>query len=209
MFPPVTADVPKDPRDLVDRPAEVRPAEIFDQLRVWTGQLTDRFDALVEVAQTTVERVTEQLNPPLTDEQREAAQLVFDMLAPNKLGGADRRFGYEDVDAVAAGITDGGFKGVIARRVAPAKLRAGLAAAGVERDEDAAADATERNLSLDELDAFKAAGETLAERSAALERLGLRVVFPDGISQAALRHILDERPGLPPGGTLVRIDPEG
>lgn len=206
-MPPLPADMPKDPRELVDPPAAVVAAEpdVIQRLKVFAQPIVDRFDPLVQVVQNTVEQVTNHLNPPLTAEQREALQVMHAMLAPNKLGGADRTFGYEDVAAVAAGISDGGFKGAIARRVAPGQMRDGLEEAGVTEPEKLTPDRTRRRVSLAELRRFAEAGDILRVRAEPLERMGLRVVFPNGISQDAVQHMIDEKPGIPPGGKLEKI----
>jgi hypothetical protein len=83
----------------------------------------------------------------------------------------------------------------------------GLDRAGVDRATGRQQDPTPRNLTFNELQRFQAQLPVLEEmRRQTRERLGLEVQFPNGISQDAIRHILDGRIGVPPGGVLRRVE---
>ena len=170
--------------------------KVKDAVRPYTQAAQDKLSALGD-----------KLNPPLTEPQRAAAQTMHDMLGPTKLGGADRTFNHQDVDAVVKGLTDGGLKGIIARKVVANKLPQGLDAAGVKRDPAAAPDTEKRKLSSDDLKRFEAASDVMKERGAFLDKLGVQVQFPGGISQDAVSHMLQGKFGLPPGAVIVPAEP--
>lgn len=163
----------------------------------------------VERAKDAIEAFAERINPPLTAEERKAAEYIHAMLAPDKLGGADGRLSHEDVKAVGAGITDRGIVGIGARRIVPQQMTDGLNEAGVKPVPGAMADATPRRVSVKELRAFERAQQILSKRGEALEaKLGVKVVFEEGISRAAIQHMLDGKLGLPPGAKLVPLKAE-
>jgi hypothetical protein len=210
MFSPVDA-ASADPARYVDRPAEVRPAEAevverSAKFQALLRPLTDVFEPWVQRARAGVSEVINRLNPPLTAEERGAVELMRSMMAPDKLGGDDRTFNHRDIEAVTAGISDRGIKGVVARSLAKTKLPEGLTQAGVVADPTAAADATPRKISASELQAFQRASEALEGRKEQLRRFGLEVQFPNGVSEAAFDHMLEGKFGLPPGAKLVRVD---
>lgn len=165
------------------------------------------FDAAKTRVQDGLQKINQHLNPPLSDQERKAAEYMKKMLGPDKLGGADRTFNHQDVDAIVKGLTDRGIKGTIARRVVANQLPQGLDEAGVVRDPDAKPDTAPRKVSSDELKTFERAGAALEGRGAALEKLGLKAVFPGGISEDAISHMLEGRFGLPPGVEIVPANP--
>lgn len=165
------------------------------------------FQQIQEQVQGGLKKVNERLNPPLTPKQKEAAELMHGMLEPDKLGGNDRTFNHQDVDAVVKGLTDGGLKGVIAKRVVAGQLPKGLDEAGVVKDPKAKPDTAKRAVGTDELRAFQKAGEIMESRGEDLKKLGLKATFPGGISQDAISHMLEGRFGLPPGVQIVPAEP--
>jgi hypothetical protein len=186
------------------RPAAAqKPAAAQNPPRGPLGALKDAARPYVQAAQDKLEALGNKLNPPLTAEQKKAAQTMHDMLGPDKLGGADRTFNHQDVDAVVKGLTDSGLKGIVARRVVASQLPKGLDEAGVKKDPAAAPDGAPRKLSSDDLRRFEAASDVMKARSAFLDKLGVQVQFPAGISQDAVSHLLEGKFGLPPGAQLV------
>lgn len=166
-------------------------------------RMKDAVRPYTQAAQDQLQALGSKLNPPLTDEQKKAAQTMHTMLGPTKLGGADRTFNHQDVDAVVKGLTDKGLKGMVARPLVAKQLPQGLDEAGVKRDPNAAPDDAPRKLSSTELQRFQAASDVLKERSAFLDKLGVQVQFPGGISQDAMSHMLEGKFGLPPGAVIV------
>ena len=66
-----------------------------------------------------------------------------------------------------------------------------------------ATDAVPRKLTFDDLRAFEEASNTLQTmRAEAKKQTGVNITFPKGISKAAIDHILERRPGLPPGAVV-------
>ena len=219
FFPPV-ADNPEAHRPIQDPPAAVQAAEpdvlkqqqaVGAAIRAVASPFVDTFEPLAQQARglyqdakQAVQDFAERVNPPMTEQEREAAKFMHGMLGPNKLGGEDRRFDHRDVAAIGRGLTDGGFKGAIARRVVPGKLAKGLTEAGVVEDPAAKPDETPRRVSIAQLERFEAASETISKRSENLERmLGIKVEFPEGIGQDAIGHLLEGKFGLPPGAKVV------
>lgn len=164
-----------------------------------------------DAAKAAGKTVKDRFLPPMTDKQRKAATFMKAMLGEDKLGGKDRTFNHQDIDAVAKGIKDRGFKGAAARGAAPALLRKGLADAGVQEKKGAPADDTDRSLLLRHLHSFGKAGDILKGTgpNQLLEGLGLKVEFPKGISQDAMTHVLDGKFGLPPGAKIVPANKDG
>lgn len=219
MFPPLTADTPPPPPP--KPPAVVRAAEddegwraIAATTRAIASPFVDGYAPLaraawgqVEKAKDAVESFVERINPPLSDEEMNAAKYMHAMLAPDKLGGADGRLAHDDVKAIGAGITDRGITGMVARRVVPDQMTEGLTEAGVKPVAGAPDDATKRRVSVKQLRSFERAQQILSKRGEALEaKLGVRVVFEDGLSRAALEHLMENKFGLPPGAKLVPVE---
>ena len=60
-----------------------------------------------------------------------------------------------------------------------------------------------RKLTFDDLRGFENASKTLqAMQNEVSKKTGSKVTFPDGISKAAIDHILNKKPGLPPGAVV-------
>ena len=159
--------------------------------------------AALDKFQDGAKAVQDALNPPLNPQQKKAAQYMQKMLGPDKLGGNDRTFNHQDVDAVVKGLTDTGLKGIVARRVVANKLPQGLDAAGVVKDPTAKPDTAKRKISSGQLQSFDKASQVLQGNAGMLDKLGLKAVFPGGISQDAVTHMLEGKFGLPPGVQIV------
>ena len=166
------------------------------------------WSALKEQAQEGLRQVQEQVSPPLTEREQKAAKYMHAMLGPDKLGGNDRTFNHQDVDAIADGITDGGLRGALARGVVRNKLPQELDDAGVVKDPDAKPDDAARRVSSKQLQNFQKASAILLKRGENLERLGIKVVFPKGISQDAVTHLMEGKLGLPPGAKIEPLKSE-
>jgi hypothetical protein len=83
------------------------------------------------------------------------------------------------------------------------QLHQGLGEAKVDPATAGAADRTPRNLTFREVEAFERNARVLQAMQAETERkLGIQIEFPQGMSQAAIQHMLDGTLGFPPGAVV-------
>ena len=83
------------------------------------------------------------------------------------------------------------------------QLNRGLDDAKVDRKQGGPLDQSPRTISFQELRTFEAASKVAQEyQKEVSQRLGFDIVFPKGISQAAIQHTLDGKFGIPPGGVI-------
>lgn len=207
---PIYADLP--PQHQQTPIAEVRAAEqnpdqelVKKAIQAVAQPFVDAFNPLGDLAQkkakSLIDGARNTISPPLNEQERKAAQTMRDMLEPNRLGGEDRTLNHRDLDAIYKG-AGGGLKGIATRAVLRSTLPKSLAEAGVVEDPDAKADSTPRRFSRTMLQNFGRASKVLDQRKEKLAKWGLKVQFPEGISQAAIDHLLEGRFGLPPGAKL-------
>jgi hypothetical protein len=85
------------------------------------------------------------------------------------------------------------------------QLKQGLNEAKVDPKNGGPIDGQDRTVNFNELRDFEAATKVMNDFQAQIrERLGFDVIFPNGISQAAIQHTLDGKFGIPPGGVISR-----